>query len=580
MLVKKGRSHRIKEMILTNTKRKIVRFTNVSPHVLTFLLGFSLISQSAIAQDEQNKWHGHIEAEGKWGSERSLGEIGAFLPVWQNEKTLVFGDVRGRFDDQSTSEGNFGGGIRYQVTDQWIVGGYGFYDRRHTRSNNTFEQATIGAEALSENWEMRINGYIPESDEKTVNAGISSTTGLASGGTLQLSTTTSGGVVERALPGFDMEVGHRFELPGNWEFSTYGGGFHFEADDYSKVSGPRGRAELSYKNTPYLGDGSKVTLGFEAQHDDVRDTQSWGIARIRIPLNYNNAKKTSELSSLDQHMTTRINRDVDIVSSPKSMTATTTTETASITTPTGQTVNTYTILDGNDDIDADLLGAGMLVVLDGSNGILNASADINLAANQTVVGGGTTLTATGSQSGKSASITLPGSRATVDRNDNFSTAFETAGNNNLQNFNIQNALSGINITNADNTISGITIDNVNHGIYTNSNADRTQIENTEITQATIYGIYIDNSEDFTVSNTTIETTGHGIAIHGLTTSDVTLNTVTVDGGTRGVSINGAGTFDALSGTVTTTNTATPCFLGGAMVGVTNSTLTVNNVACP
>ena len=70
-------------------------------------------------------------------------------------------------------------------------------------------------------------------------------------------------------------------LPGNWELWAYGGGFHFDADGYDNVTGPRGRVELSYNNVPYLGDGSKFTVGLESQTDNVRGGQSWGSVRPR-----------------------------------------------------------------------------------------------------------------------------------------------------------------------------------------------------------------------------------------------------------------------------------------------------------
>ncbi len=538
---------------------------------------------AAMAQDDQNKWQGHVEAEGKWGTERSLGEIGVFLPAWQNNNTLIFGDVRGRFDDQDSSEGNFGLGLRHQINRQWIVGGYTFYDRRRTENNNIFDQATIGIEALSENIEARINGYIPESDEKTViPATGTSTAGLATGGTFQLVTTTGGGVVERALPGFDAEIGYKFDLPQNWEFWAYGGGFHFSADGYDDVTGPRGRLELSYNDVPYLGEGSKFTVGFETQTDDVRGGQSWALARIRIPLNYNDAKKPSELSALDRRMTARINRDVDIVAaSGNGGPSTTTTETAQVTTATGQTVTSYTVLDAADDVDADLPGAGMLVVLDGSSGTLNADNAINLTANQTVVGGGTTFTATGTQSGKTATVTMPGTRATVDRGGAIiENIFNTGGNNSLQDFDMQNAGKGIYINNTDNKISGINIDDTDtFGLHITSNGDRTQVNGVQITQS-VYGIFLDDANDVSISDTSITTATEGVSIHGFTTSNLTLDNITIDAATTGVNIDGIGTFDSLSGNVTTTGTATPCQLGGLMVGVTNSTLTVNGVACP
>ena len=135
-------------------------------HILpALLLTTALCVPIAHAQDAP-KWGAHVEAEGKYGTERSLGEVGLFAPLWQDDDTLVFADIRGRIDSRDSSEGNFGLGLRHQVNNDWALGGYAFYDRRKTDFGNKFNQATIGVEALSENLEFRINGYIPESTEK------------------------------------------------------------------------------------------------------------------------------------------------------------------------------------------------------------------------------------------------------------------------------------------------------------------------------------------------------------------------------------------------------------------------------
>src|SRR5690606_38194843 len=142
--------------------------------------------------------------------------------------------------------------------------------------------------------------------KKSVGGGGGGTTSASVvGGNFQLTTVTGGGLVERALPGADVELGYKFDLPDNWEVWAYGGGFHFDADGYKNVSGPRGRLELTYNDLPYLGENSKFTVGVETQTDNVRGGQSWGIARLRIPLQSFGGKKSDArpaLSPLDQRM--------------------------------------------------------------------------------------------------------------------------------------------------------------------------------------------------------------------------------------------------------------------------------------
>lgn len=91
--------------------------------------------------------------------------------------------------------------------------------------------------------------------------------------------------------GLDIEAGYGFNLPDGWQFWGYASGFHFDSDGYDNVTGPRGRIEVSYDNVPYLGTGSRFTLGFEGQTDNIRGGQSFGIARLRIPLNAPGTKR-------------------------------------------------------------------------------------------------------------------------------------------------------------------------------------------------------------------------------------------------------------------------------------------------
>ena len=549
------------------------------------LLTTALFAPMAHAQDAP-KWGAHVEAEGKYGTERSLGEVGLFAPLWQDDDTLFFTDIRGRIDSRDSSEGNFGLGLRHQVNNDWALGGYAFYDRRKTDFGNTFNQATIGVEALSENLEFRINGYIPESTEKEAIASSTSVAGAASGGNIQLVTTTTGATYERALPGADIEVGYKFDLPDNWEFWAHAGGFHFDASDYDNVSGPRGRVELSYDNVPYLGEGSRATLGFETQHDTVRGGQSWAIARLRVPLNFSGAPQRA-LTGLDKRMTTRIVRDIDIVSGNSTPTSTSSAETAEVALGSGATVSTYTILDAGDDVPADVTAAGAnsLVVIDGSAGTIdNAATTINATNGQTIAGGGSTVTVTGQTSGASATLTLPGTRPTITGNVGTTTLMQvTAGRNNV-------TIQGINLTGGDYgiafggdsiTIRDMTMENLGDaGFYiVGDNATISDITIDRPGGGGFAGVEIGAANNISFSNIRItNTTGHAFgAFNDNTANGINFSNVVVDNVAGAIRIQALDTWNNPSGSITGTNmSGTACLNNGT---ITASTLTINGVVC-
>ncbi|MFO1056256.1 MAG: inverse autotransporter beta domain-containing protein [Dongiaceae bacterium] len=113
----------------------------------------------ALAQEA--KWQPWLEAGGMVGTNHSFGDVDIFVPIWQDQTSLLFGDFRGTFSSQPTQEGNFGLGYRTQVDPSWILGGYGYFDIQNSENDNLFYQATLGLEALSVDWDFRVNGYIP-----------------------------------------------------------------------------------------------------------------------------------------------------------------------------------------------------------------------------------------------------------------------------------------------------------------------------------------------------------------------------------------------------------------------------------
>lgn len=276
--------------------------------IFTILIIFFTIGSIAYGKDL--KWEGFVDVEGKVGSKRHLGEADIFLPITQNENSLLFTTLRYRLDNKSSREGNFGLGIRHILASNWIIGGYAYYDRRKSPYDNIFRQVTLGVELLSNNWDFRANIYKPFGKKEYLEESLSQveftdTSILYSQGE------------ERALKGFDAEIGWRvpiFEEDEDKQLRLYIGGYKFYEKDIETIKGPRGRIDLTFDEVPFLWKDSKLTLGAETQKDDIRGRQSFASLRLRIPFSASNSKSKPKLSALERRMTTPIIRDIDIVS--------------------------------------------------------------------------------------------------------------------------------------------------------------------------------------------------------------------------------------------------------------------------
>ncbi|WP_168735336.1 inverse autotransporter beta domain-containing protein [Pseudothauera rhizosphaerae] len=268
------------------------------------------------AATEAPKWGPHIDLEAKPGNRRTLREADLFVPVWQNADTLLFANLRGRFDNRHSREGNLGLGLRRMLDSGWNVGIYGYLDRRRTEFDNHFNQATAGFEALGPDWDFRANVYRPTGDKarelNTVGGGAS--TAALSGTTITVTTPGSTAYEERALKGYDAEIGWRvplFETEGARQLRLHAGGYRF-SDAGTTVSGPRIRVELAIEDLAWFGNGTALFLGAEAQKDDERGSQNFLSLRLRIPLD-KETSRPAQRSMQERRMTAPVVRDVDIV---------------------------------------------------------------------------------------------------------------------------------------------------------------------------------------------------------------------------------------------------------------------------
>lgn len=482
------------------------------------LCGLAALSFGAVAEEQPQaqpsgdlgpKWGPHIDFEAKPGSKRSLGEADLLLPIAQDARTLVFSSLRGRFDDNSSLEGNLGLGVRRMLESGWNLGVYAYFDRRRSDTGNFFNQGTLGVEALGRDWDFRANGYLPIGT-RVRDLGETSSAAL-SGAALQVTSTTR---EERALKGFDAEMGWRaplFDSEAARQLRLYLGGYRFN-DDVIKVVGPRVRAELAMEDLPWFGKGTKLFLGAEAQDDSARGSQTFLSLRLRIPLG-KESSRPSTLNAQERRMAAPVMRDVDIVT--QSRVSSTLTEAATQTSG-GQAL---TVVDSATTTTAAALNTALTnagastVVLSGT---FSTNARINMAVGQTLIGSGS-LTVR-SASGRTATVSLPSATIAATANSTLN-ALAMANNATLIGMTVTNGYSagsgnavvaqgmtGVTIRNSTLTATGT------NGAYT---LDARTTTNAVIVGNTITanpsalgasGIWAQSANNITIADNTITTT--------------------------------------------------------------------------
>jgi hypothetical protein len=283
----------------------------------------------------------------RFGGTDNVARYDLMLPLNQTNRSLFFTDFRLVDTAGSQLEGSLGFGYRQHhpsVLDGGLIWGtYGYFDRLRTANNNFFNQFSIGGELFTNNWSMRANGYFPETDAQQTastvveQVGVQTSTAAApalvnligtslvqlSGTTTTATTTTSNVELtarERALRGFDAEIGRRWLLSDNSDFGVHGGYYRFSSDGAPRIDGPSARAELRFFDFFNLG-GSEASFGVEWREDDVRSSEQFFSARMRIPFPIRRARDMRS-TNLDRRMSEFVVRDVDIVTFADDLNAT------------------------------------------------------------------------------------------------------------------------------------------------------------------------------------------------------------------------------------------------------------------
>ncbi len=255
-----------------------------------------------------NTLKARAEMNYRLGSERSILMTEFWVPLRQNEDSVIFGDLRLMGDNQDNKEGNLGIGYRKMLSSyKGIVGINGWLDRRKTRRGSSFHQVTVGGEYLTRVYDIRLNVYAPLSGKKTYKTGVSSSQAALVGNKVFVQNNISQ-LIEQPLKGLDLELGFKIPVFGKYTDSVRGyfGGYHFYDDNVNNVSGLRARIAADITKN--------IQLGTRFQYDKERGSQGFLEATIRFPFGH---KQSYREKGLWARMDESPERDIDIVTASK-----------------------------------------------------------------------------------------------------------------------------------------------------------------------------------------------------------------------------------------------------------------------
>ena len=346
---------------------------------------------------------------------------------------------------------------------QWMYGINAGVDTRQAYYNYAL-QAGLGAEALSRNIELRVNGYIPFSNQSILyetgytNAYLRNNQLILDGWNRYVV----------SLGGTNVEAGvplARWKKNSLWLYTSY---YYLEGDYVSGTSGIRGRSEMRV--------GNQLALGTTVSYDDIFNLQATGYVRYGSKPTAGSAKDAVDAAQ-GNFLALRglpMQRDVDLrmVSAQQNLpgsVATNPENSASwVVRCTGTTTNTNTesVNCANPTLDTLLAAAGPGDVL-----LVGGGASSNLGGQTLRLPAGTKLTASGS------APTLQTQFGAVNLNPLFGTSLGTQPSIN----------NGIISIGSNTTIGGFS--------FTNTSITNYSTSNVLIANNTFTGSYTDNPTD-------------------------------------------------------------------------------------
>jgi len=270
-------------------------------------LAVALLATALCAEPEQPALpDGSLSVIAQFGRTNREVVVDALIPLNIDPELATFGNPRVSLLNTTEEEVNLGGVVRRLLPGPRVIaGGSVFYDLRWTRHRHRFNQLGVGAEALSEMFDVRFNYYFPEETQATVSTRRETSvstkkvqhrgtpreesdgSAVQSVATDTITTTTIRRITrfEEALRGYDVELAWHAELDfmPEWVEATLGIGYHdFWGPSGVRFDGLRGRLEIR----PLRG------VAVEAQVFEGIGSPGTGYfvgARVTIPLSIRRA---------------------------------------------------------------------------------------------------------------------------------------------------------------------------------------------------------------------------------------------------------------------------------------------------
>ncbi len=178
--------------------------------------------------------------------------IGAFVPYWVDQDTMIAPNGRMWFTNNSTVGGSIGGVFRRYFENQDRIYGfnlYGDFDQTSGVRSYNYNQFGFGFESLGQYFDMRSNVYLPQTSSGNFVQAVSlGSTPVYSGNGINF---IGVGQFQEALRGADFEVGVPVSQSTPW-LRTYAGLYAYSATGADPV-GVRARLEATVSNDLTIG---------------------------------------------------------------------------------------------------------------------------------------------------------------------------------------------------------------------------------------------------------------------------------------------------------------------------------------
>ena len=280
-------------------------------------------SQSQLSSSG-DKWPMYLELEGKKGNFRNIARLSWMAPLWQDDTSMLFGDIRLMMDNRHDREVNIGLGYR-TICKDWdmgsegvVLGAYAFFDRKKSTLGNKYNQGTFGVEALGDYFRFSGNYYMPQNKKHLVASRFNPTVVRSGWNVVDKQAVFTFNTllnptddIERTLKGYDVEL--RGKVPVTDTFNIWGGigAYRFSRDGLHR-NGPMAMLDVEFLDG--LGiDGSRASLGFEYRKDKGFKANRFGVLKLTTPLaSVGKGKSYPSLTGVEYEMTRFILRDVDV----------------------------------------------------------------------------------------------------------------------------------------------------------------------------------------------------------------------------------------------------------------------------